>query len=73
MHGALARRLDHQESMRWSPPNGNPIVVKLREGQAHDGRSAAALLETMREGQVLLTDRGYDSDALRAAINSRGA
>ena len=53
--------------------NGNPIAVKLSEGQAHDGRSAAALLDTVGEGQILLADRGYDSDALRAAINNRGA
>ena len=53
--------------------NGNPIALKLSEGQAHDGRSAAALLDTVGEGQILLADRGYDSDALRAAINNRGA
>lgn len=53
--------------------NGNPIAVKLSEGQAHDGRSAGDLLDTVGEGQILLADRGYDSDALRAAVASRGA
>ena len=53
--------------------NGNPIAVKLSEGQAHDGRSAGELLETIGAGQILLADRGYDSDALRAAVTSRGA
>lgn len=53
--------------------NGNPIVIKLTEGQAHDGRSATDLLATVGEGQIMLADRGYDSDALRAAIASRGA
>jgi transposase len=53
--------------------NGNPIAVKLSEGQAHDGRSADGLLETIGKGQVLLADRGYDSDLLRAAVTSRGA
>jgi len=53
--------------------NGNPIMLKLTEGQAHDGRSAADLLATVGEGQILLADRGYDSDGLRAAIASRGA
>ena len=52
--------------------NGNPIMLKLTEGQAHDGRSAADLLATVGEGQILLADRGYDSDALRAAVTSRG-
>src|ERR1700758_2036322 len=49
--------------------NGNPIALKLSEGQAHDGRSAAALLDTVGEGQILLADRGYDTEALRATIN----
>jgi len=53
--------------------NGNPIMLKLTEGQAHDGRSAADLLATIGKGQILLADRGYDSDALRAAVTSRGA
>lgn len=53
--------------------NGNPIALKLTEGQAHDGRSAADLLDSVRAGQTLLADRGYDSDALRAAMAQRGA
>ena len=52
--------------------NGNPIVLKLTEGQAHDGRSAADLLGSVGAGQTLLADRGYDSDALRTAIAERG-
>jgi transposase len=31
--------------------NGNPIALKLTEGQAHDGRSAADMLETIGEGK----------------------
>ena len=46
--------------------NGNPIALKLSEGQAHDGRSAADMLDTVGDGQILLADRAYDSDALRA-------
>ena len=53
--------------------NGNPIALKLSEGQAHDGRSATDLLDTVRDGQILLADRGYDSDALRATMAARGA
>ena len=53
--------------------NGLPISLKLTEGQAHDGKSAADMLEGLGEGQILLADRGYDSDALRAALNERGA
>ena len=53
--------------------NGNPIALKLSEGQAHDGRSAADLLDSVEAGQILLADRGYDSDALRASMAERGA
>jgi transposase len=45
--------------------NGLPIMLKLTEGQAHDGRSAADMLNEIGADQVLLADRAYDSDALR--------
>ena len=53
--------------------NGNPVSLKLTEGQAHDGRSATDMLDTIREGQILLADRAYDSDALRTVMTNRGA
>jgi transposase len=53
--------------------NGNPIALKLTEGQAHDGRSAADMLDAIGAGQTLLADRAYDSDALRVALAKRGA
>ncbi|MEQ8393963.1 IS5 family transposase [Thalassobaculum sp.] len=53
--------------------NGLPITLKLSEGQAHDGRSAADMLDGLGNGQILLADRAYDSDALRAALAERGA
>jgi len=52
--------------------NGLPITLKLTEGQAHDGKSAADMLDTLREGDVLLADRAYDSDALRQSLAGRG-
>jgi transposase len=45
--------------------NGNPINLKLTEGQAHDGRSADDMLDSVGTGQTLLADRAYDSDALQ--------
>ena len=53
--------------------NGLPIALKLTEGQAHDGRSAADLLDDIGAGQILLADRAYDSDALRKGLAERGA
>jgi len=53
--------------------DGRPILLKLTPGQAHDGRSAADMFETVRAGNILLADRAYDSDALRQNLKTRGA
>ena len=53
--------------------NGLPITLKLTEGQAHDGRSAEDMLDTVGPQQTLLADRAYDSDALRQTLAERGA
>lgn len=53
--------------------NGLPIVLKLTPGQAHDGRSATDMLDSLGDGQILLADRAYDSNALREAMDKRGA
>jgi len=53
--------------------NGLPILLKLTPGQAHDGRSADDMLDGLGQGQILLGDRGYDSDALRTRLASQGA
>ncbi len=52
---------------------GLPIVLKLTEGQAHDGRSAADMLETLTDGAILLADRAYDSNLLPETLAARGA
>ena len=52
---------------------GLPILLKLTEGQAHDGRSADDMLDSLGHGDVLLADRAYDSDAMRARLADRGA
>jgi transposase len=52
---------------------GLPILLKLTEGQAHDGRSAHDMLGSLGRGDTLLADRGYDSDALRQDLAERGA
>jgi len=53
--------------------NGRPIVIKLTEGQAHDGRSVEDMLGGIGDGQILLADRAYDSDGLRNRLAERGA
>ncbi len=53
--------------------DGLPIVLKITEGQAHDGRSAADMLGGLGNGQILLADRAYDSNALRQTMSAQGA
>src|SRR5690625_2282878 len=52
---------------------GRPVALKLTPGQAHDGRSAFDMLDRLGEGDILLADSAYDSNALRQAIEERGA
>ena len=53
--------------------NGLPIVLKLTEGQAHDGKSAKDMLGGLGEGDILLADRAYDGDQLRRSVAEQGA
>ena len=52
---------------------GRLIRFKITEGQAHDGRSADDMLDTVQHGCTLLADRAYDSNRLRAELTRRGA
>ena len=52
--------------------NGLPILLKIMPGQANNGRCAADMFDSLEAGDVLLADRAYDSDALRAAMQERG-
>jgi hypothetical protein len=52
---------------------GLPTLLKLTAGQADNGRGAADMLDALGPGQILLTDRGHDRDALRARLTWQGA
>ena len=52
---------------------GRPVALSLSPGQAYDGHAAMDLLDRLKPGQILLADRAYDADALRAAVAGRGA
>lgn len=53
--------------------NGMPVTLRLSPGQAYDGHSAFEMLDSLRPDTVLLADRAYDADNLRAAIAAKGA
>ena len=44
----------------------------LTAGEAHDNRLADKLLSRLRSGTMLLADRGYDADWIRALAASLG-
>jgi transposase len=53
--------------------NGLPVRLAITAGEAHDNRLALSLLSRLTSGSMLLADRGYDSDWIRAFATERGA
>ena len=53
--------------------NGLPVRLGLTAGEAHDNRLALSSLSRLRSGSMLLADRGYDADWIRAFATERGA
>src|SRR3546814_2060926 len=52
--------------------NGRPVSFFLTAGQVSDYIGAAALLDELPKAQWLLTDRGYDADWFRDALQEKG-
>jgi transposase len=53
--------------------NGLPVRLALTAGESHDIRLAGKLLSRLKSGAMLLADRGYDADWIRAYAAARGA
>ncbi len=53
--------------------DGRPVALRLTGGQVADCVEADALTETLGEGDILLADKGYDTDAIRAKATARNA
>src|ERR1700738_2682015 len=53
--------------------NGLPVRLALTAGEAHDNRLAGSLLSRLKSGSLLLADRGYDADWIRALVTKRRA
>jgi transposase len=53
--------------------NGLPVRLALTAGEAHDNRLADKLLLHLKSGSMLLADRGYDADWIRALAARKGA
>jgi transposase len=52
--------------------NGLPVRLALTAGEAHDNRLADKLLSRLKPGSMLLADRGYDADWIRALAAKKG-
>ena len=52
---------------------GLPVGLVITPGEAHDATAYPALMdEVAPEPKVLIADRGYDADAVRADVENRG-
>jgi transposase len=47
------------------------LTSEIHAGEAHDNRLALSLLSRLRSGSMLLADRGYDADWIRAFATER--
>ena len=70
--GPLAR-WTYQQDSRVVDTNGRPLRLGLPPGEAHDNRLCSVLLTGLRPRTMLLADRGYDADWIRALANQQGA
>jgi transposase len=52
---------------------GRPVALALTAGQTHDSVMAEPLLADLKQGAILLADKAYDTNALRALAESRNA
>jgi transposase len=52
---------------------GRPVNLRLTAGQIADCSQADALTDGLGEGDILLADKGYDSDAIRTKAAERKA
>ena len=51
---------------------GLPIYFELSEGQRNDITRAQSLVDHLREVNIFVGDKGYDSDMLREYIEAKG-
>ena len=52
---------------------GRPVSLLISPGEAHDVSYAEALLEGLEQCAVVVADKAYDADRVRAHIRAQGA
>jgi len=53
--------------------NGLPVRIGLTPGETHDNQLCSVLLSELHPQTMLLADRGYDADWIRALASDQGA
>jgi transposase len=53
--------------------HGNPIDFEVTGGEVHDAKAADQIISKIDDAQYIIGDKGYDSEAIREQIRSRGA
>jgi transposase len=48
------------------------VKLLITPGETHDIQAAAELLSGLRKGQMVLADKAYDADWLRAMVSEKG-
>jgi transposase len=52
---------------------GRPVRLLISPGNDHDAICAEQLLDGLEQGTVVIADKGYDADNIRACIRNQGA
>ena len=52
---------------------GRPICLLISPGNDHDAVRAEELLDGLENGAIVIADKGYDADSIRACIRDQGA
>ncbi|AEH81358.1 IS5 family transposase [Sinorhizobium meliloti] len=72
-HGTFPWRAHEQNPRARVDAEGRPVNLRLTGGQIADCTEADALTDELGEGDILLADKGYDSNAIRAKAAERMA
>lgn len=51
---------------------GLPIRLSLTAGQSHDAQAVDNLLDHVGAGTIVVADKAYDADRIRASLRERG-
>lgn len=64
-HGSLTTKIH-----AVTDEDGLPVKLCITPGQTHDAMAAAQLLSDLKAGQMVLADKAYDADWIRALVAS---